>query len=244
MNENGPLDERLEQARELVRLLEAGDNEQADVVLNHLTNLHEGALFLELGRLTRELHEAINGFLLDERLQSIADHEIKDAAERLHYVIEMTEKSANSTLNAVEAGMPLVESLQQRAEQLAQEWQSFRNRELDLDAFRILTDDLARFLLQVGSDGETLQGRLSEVLMAQDFQDLTGQIIRKVIVLVQDVEDKLVQIIRLSGKHRPKSEVESVASVEPSGPVVPGVDKGEIMHDQDEVDDLLSSLGF
>ncbi len=244
MSENGPLNERLEHARELVRLLEAGDNKQADVVLNHLNDIHEGALFMELGRLTRELHEAINGFLLDERLQSIANHEIKDATERLHYVIDMTEKSANSTLNAVEASMPLVESLQQRAEQLAQEWRSFRNRELDLGAFRVLSDDLSHFLERVGSDGETLQGRLSEVLMAQDFQDLTGQIIRKVIVLVQDVEDKLVQIIRLSGKHKPKSEVETASYVEPSGPVVPGVDKGEIMQDQDEVDDLLSSLGF
>ncbi len=244
MSDDWQVGDRLERARELVRLLEAGEDAQADMVLSQLTNLHESALFMELGRLTRELHEAINGFLLDERLQSIADHEIKDAAERLRYVIDMTEQSANNTLNAVEAGMPLTQSLQQRAGQLAQQWRSFRNRELNVDAFRALTEDLSLFLDQVGSDSETIQGRLSEVLMAQDFQDLTGQIIRKVIVLVQDLEDKLVQIIRISGKQMSKQETVYETRAYVSGPAVPGVDKGDIMHDQDEVDDLLSSLGF
>jgi chemotaxis protein CheZ len=244
MSEQGQVDDRLAQARELVRCLEAGDADQADRVLNELTRLQEGELFLELGRLTRQLHEAINGFLLDERLQEIAEHEIKDAAERLRYVIDMTEKSANSTLNAVEAGMPVVLELQEKARQIEGEWTRFRNRELDVEEFRRLSASLSVFLSQVGSDGETLHGRLSEVLMAQDFQDLTGQIIRKVIDLVQDVEDKLVQIIRISGAKAQMTEKAEASPIEAAGPVVPGVDKGEVVHGQDEVDDLLSSLGF
>jgi chemotaxis protein CheZ len=241
-------DERLVQAKELVRLLEAGDDGQADAVLRELTRLHEASMFQELGRLTRQLHEAINGFLLDDRLQALADHEMRDAAERLSYVIEMTEKSANTTLGAVEEAMPLLDTLTGRAAVLDERWQRFCNRELSVEEFRDLTADLSEFFSLVGRDGTTLGRQLNAVLMAQDFQDLTGQIIRKVINLVQDVEDKLVQIIRLSGVQKAVSaktvEQQKAEDEKGHGPVVPGVDAGDAVHGQDEVDDLLSSLGF
>ncbi len=241
--------ERLEQARELVRCLEAGDDEQADDVLQRLTSLHESALFQELGRLTRQLHEAINGFLLDERLQALADHEMKDAADRLTHVIEMTENSANTTLSAVELAMPLVDKLTGQAAGLDRQWQRFRNRDLSVEEFRTLTGDLSGFFSLVAEHGAVLNGQLNAVLMAQDFQDLTGQIIRKVIGLVQDVEDKLVQIIRLSGAGRTATvqvspERQKADDEKGHGPAVPGVDTGDLVQGQDDVDDLLSSLGF
>jgi chemotaxis protein CheZ len=134
--------------------------------------------------------------------------------------------------------------LGQQAGRLGNEWQRFRDRELTVADFRSLASNLSGFLGQVESDSGQLQGRLSEVLMAQGFQDLTGQIIRKVISLVQDVEDKLVQIIRLSRGRIPEaaSGPDQVKVV--GGPVVPGVDQGDVVQGQDEVDDLLSSLGF
>jgi chemotaxis protein CheZ len=242
MNEVMKEDPRLSQARELVRHLEAGETEQADALIAQMTNLHESALFRDLGRLTRELHEAINGFLLDDRLQALADHEMRDAAERLRYVISMTEQSANKTLSAIEQSMPLVERLREEAGRLSGEWQKFRDRQLSVAGFRVLSRELAEFLSAVGKDSGELHGRLSEVLMAQDFQDLTGQIIRKVINLVQDVEDKLVQLIRLAGESAGKPEPSDAA--QPKGPAVPGVDKDDVVQGQDEVDDLLSSLGF
>lgn len=246
MTESSHSDPRLEQARELVMLLEAGETEKADQVLHELAGGAESPIFQEVGRLTRELHDAINEFLQDERLHQMADHEIKDAAERLRYVITMTEESANTTLSAVEASMPVVEGLQQGAGQLHGEWQKFRERQLTVDDFRSLTQELANFLDRVGSDSDELHGNLSEVLMAQGFQDLTGQIIRKVIALVQDVEDKLVHIIRLSGDFDPEAEKPPENDAKGHGPQVPGVDKdtGDVVHGQDEVDDLLSSLGF
>jgi len=248
MNAEAEGRDRLALAKDLVQCLEAGEEAQADVLLQQLTRLHESSLFQELGRLTRQLHEAINGFLLDERLQTLADHEMKDAAERLGYVIEMTEKSANTTLGAVEEAMPLVHRLTAEAAALENRWQRFRNRELSVDEFRALTGDLSGYFSLVAEDGATLGNQLNEVLMAQGFQDLTGQIIRKVINLVQDVEGKLVQIIRLSGAGQsamPASTEQSKADDEKGhGPPVPGVDGGDLVQGQDEVDDLLSSLGF
>jgi len=237
-------DPRLAQARELVQLLEAGESAQADQLLLGMVDAAERPIYQEVGRLTREVHEAINDFLQDARLHALADHEIKDAAERLSYVITMTEQAANTTLNAVEAGMPVVEALAREAGELGTDWQKFREREMTVEEFRRLTPALADFLIRVGADSEALHGRLSEVLMAQDFQDLTGQIIRKVIKLVKDVEDKLVHIIRLSGEQKTAVEAPRAPDIGASGPAVPGVDKGDVVHGQDEVDDLLSSLGF
>jgi len=109
--------------------------------------------------------------------------------------------------------------------------------------FRVLSGDLTKFLGIATSHSKILHGNLSSVLLAQDFQDLTGQIIRQVITLVTDIEDKLVQLVRISGTKMPdagyKADVHKL-----EGPVVPGVDQGDVVDGQDDVDDLLSSLGF
>ncbi len=87
---------------------------------------------------------------------------------------------------------------------------------------------------------------MNEVLLAQGFQDVTGQIIRRVIGLVQDVEESMVELIRLSGQPGSIQDDRSEQSTEPhlEGPTVPGVEQGKMMENQDDVDDLLSSLGF
>lgn len=233
--------ERLAKARELVALLEAGNEQEAKRISNELAEQKHGDLFQEVGRLTRELHEAINGFLLDARIAELAEVEIPDASERLNYVITMTERSANTTLGAVEGGLPIADQLGARAVSLAQEWEKFRNRQLSVDEFRILSNDLGEFLTQASENSQELHAKLSEVLMAQDFQDLTGQIIRQVIALVHDVEDKLVQLVRISGSRSPEKEQDAHKL---EGPVVPGIDQGDVVSGQDDVDDLLSSLGF
>ena len=232
-----PLDNRILQAQELLAHLQAGEVEQADAIVRGWATVHEGTIFQELGRITRELHEAINGVLLDSRLQHIVNEEIPDAAERLKYVITMTEQAANTTLNAVETSVPLVTALRDQASELNGDWRRFRARQLPVDDF----------LNQVQSHGSALQGQLSEVLMAQDFQDLTGQIIRRVINMVHDVEIRLVQLIRISGPRMEslgaaKVVADTVVMLE--GPAVPGLDDATAVQNQDDVDDLLSSLGF
>ena len=234
-------EKRLQQAKALVTELEAGNESEAGRIIESLTYRQGNELFLELGRLTRELHEAINGFVSDSRIAELAEREIPDASERLNYVISMTEQSANTSLNAVEASLPLAEELGQKAGALSLDWSRFRDRKLPLEEFRVLSHELGDFLQTVSDHSGELHGKLSEVLMAQDFQDLTGQIIRQVIKLIHDVEGKLVQLVRISGAHLPENKGDS-AKLE--GPVVPGVDQGDVVSGQDDVDDLLSSLGF
>ncbi len=235
--------ELLEKAKQLVSSIEADDMEMADKTLEELSDFSDSTLFREVGRLTRELHEAINGFLLDAKIADIAQREIPDASERLSYVIEMTEKSANKTLNAVEESLPLANELEEKSAQLSDEWEKFRDKQLSVDDFRSLSSDLSSFLEVVKNHSSNLHTNLSDVLLAQDFQDLTGQIIRKVITLVTDIEDKLVQLVKISGSRLPDSKYES-PSDKLEGPVVPGVEQGDVVQGQDDVDDLLSSLGF
>jgi chemotaxis protein CheZ len=235
---------QLEQARSLVEKLEAGDQEGADEVLAELSPQSDsGDLFHEVGRLTRELHDAINGFLLDEKVTELAEKDIPDAGERLRYVITMTEQSANTTLSLVESSIPMTDEMSAKANALSAEWERFKGRELSVEDFRMLSRDLIEFLGLVEKHAGELHSNLTEVLMAQGFQDITGQIIRQVINLVNDVEAKLVQLVRISGAHLPEVKVNKNKE-KLAGPAVPGVEQGEMLQGQDDVDDLLSSLGF
>ncbi len=242
-------DDYLGRARELLRQIESGNEEEAGKLLDELTKLRENSLFQELGRLTREFHEALNAFRFDSRIAAaLTETDFPDARERLKYVITMTAQSADRTLTAVEESMPLCDEMEADTLELKGQWERFTRRELTADEFRILVPRLEAYFGRVSEDIPKLRGNLQEVLMAQDFQDLTGQIIRRVINLVDDVEENLVELIRISGQNLlPKEKSEKPESapsgIEASGPPVPGVDTGTVSG-QDEVDDLLSSLGF
>ncbi|HKK13113.1 MAG TPA: protein phosphatase CheZ, partial [Gammaproteobacteria bacterium] len=208
--------ECLAQARQLVADLEAGNEEAAGRALDDLTRARDASLFHELGKLTRELHEALNSFQLDARMANLTESDIPDARARLNHVITMTEQSAHRTLNAVEAALPVSEELRDEASALHGQWQRFRRRDMDVEEFRRLSQTLEEFLATTTDRATHINQNLSEVLMAQDFQDLTGQIIRKVIALVKEVEDNLVNLVRISGE-RIKCVEPEAAQVAQSG---------------------------
>ena len=243
-------DDALDVARNLVIAFERGDEQAVNACLDELTRQREEGLFQELGKLTRQLHDALSSFQLDSRLLNMTENEIPDAKQRLNHVIEMTEQAAHKTLGAVEESLPLAQSLREDAHRLHEQWQRFRRRDMVAEEFRKLIPELDGFLERTEGQASTLCDKLSEVMMAQDFQDLTGQVIRKVITLVQEVEENLVDLVRLSGRQfRPEALPQEEEKREASdsrghGPHVPGVDKGEVVSSQDDVDELLSSLGF
>ncbi len=250
MTDATPIDNQniLAQARQLVEHLEQGRADEAVSTLESLSAIREKDLFQELGKLTRELHDTINSFQLDAKISDMAANDIPDAKERLTHVITMTEQAADKTLNAVEKSLPVSEELVAKAAQLRADWERFRSRDMDVEEFRKLSGELDEFFGWLGESTPIIQSNLTEILMAQDFQDLTGQIIRRVITLVQDVEHSLVDLVRITGqKMKPvaeEKEKKSGPDIEAVGPAVPGVDKGDVVSGQDDVDDLLSSLGF
>jgi chemotaxis protein CheZ len=240
-------DDFAERVRELSQHVESGNTEEADRILDQIAKLRESSLFQELGKLTREFHEALNSFRLDSRLASFAETDFPDARERLRHVVNMTARSADRSLTAAEESMPICDGIESEASELKAQWERFVKRDLSAEEFRRLSSRLSGFLDSVGSDAGVLRGNLNEVMMAQDFQDLTGQIIERVITLVDEMESSLVDLIRISGQNlREPATPKKEDVLKGVGPVVPGVDDAaeNVVSGQDEVDDLLSSLGF
>ncbi|WPL19778.1 chemotaxis regulator CheZ [Thiorhodovibrio winogradskyi] len=247
---------QLELARLLVEQLESGQVDEAGLTIQRLGAPYERELFEELGRLTRELHDALRSFRDDSRLIEITRSEFPDAKQRLNHVITMTEQATHRTLNAVETGLPIAEALHAESARFAGSWTEFRGRKLSVEQFRELTRELDEFLRQTTDQTKQLGSLMSEIMMAQDFQDLTGQIIARVIKLVQEVEGNLVGLVRLSGERLEPEKLQSAAaaaaakpeldSFKPVGPAVPNTKdtEADVMSSQDDVDALLSSLGF
>lgn len=245
-------DAAMSRMRSLIAEADVKDDAALRELVDELSQVRETELFREVGKLTRELHEALNAFRFDSRLAELTEQDIPDATERLNYVMALTEQSANRTLTSVEKALPRVEGLSEGTRSLLERWQRFRARQMNADEFRELARDIDAFLPNSADDAEAVRKELSEILIAQDFQDLTGQVIRRVITLVQDLEQHLIRMLRLSGGRLKEPSGESGAEARKSategnmgtGPAVPGVGDEDVVQGQDDVDDLLSSLGF
>ncbi len=235
---------RLSLARDLVSALEKDDEASADEIMDQIAGVRETQLFREVGRLTRQLHDTMNSFSIDSKITSLTENDIPDAKERLNYVISMTEKAANQTLTVVEDLLPVSTQLTEQAEQLSAKWERFLVREMPYEEFKGMSQEITEYFKKTTGSLDNMSKGLNEILMEQGFQDITGQIIRKVIDLVQELETSMVELVRISGGKFSEKKVEDDQAL--PGPVVPGIDdkKNDVATSQDDVDDLLSSLGF
>ena len=239
----------LDEAKQLVTFLEEGDTDSANALLDAVTMKESVELFAEVGKLTRQLHDSLNNFQLDERIAGLANEDIPDAQTRLTYVIEETEKAANTTMDAVEQSMSIVETMKGQLDSLMPEWKKLMNREIELDEFKSMCLDLDKHLESSVADADKMMGLLTEVLMAQGYQDLTGQVIRRVIELVKEVEDSLVHMLTVFGgaevtKATKTSQPKVEKAIVAEGPIIDAESRDDVVSGQDDVDDLLSSLGF
>lgn len=235
--------------RKIIDHLDAGETDIADMLLDDMARRRDTSLFQELGKLTRDFHEALQVFRTDNRVASFTEVEFHDARERLKYVISMTNQAADRSLTAAENSLPIAHQLRHDATTLRAAWERFNRREMAVQEFRQINREMLAFFRQVEEIGPQLESNLTEVIMAQDFQDLTGQIIKKVITLVDDVEQNLVNLVKISGERlldNKDQKKRDERSYEAQGALVPGVDDThvEVVSGQDAVDDLLSSLGF
>ncbi len=236
---------QLNAARSLVMALEADDDELIQQQLSLLTQVQDTELFHEVGKLTRDLHEALNSFNVDSRLVNLTENTMPNTRERLNYVIKTTEDAAHKTLGFIDQTMPLANSLKETTEKIDESWHRFRIREMNVNEFRELSKEIEAYLPLVKQHSAQIHINLTDMMMAQGYQDLTGQVIRQVITLVEEVEGNLVQLVKMSGKHLDhKKEDKIVDPVKAEGPQINAENNPNVVNNQDEVDDLLSSLGF
>jgi chemotaxis protein CheZ len=205
----------------------------------------EPDLFAQLASLTSNLRSALDRFRRDSRLNALAEKEIPDARQRLSHVLKMTDAAAHRTMDLVEKSGPPADRTAKEAASLAEPWARFRGGKIAVAEYLDLIQRIDHFLTAARTDSETVRANLNEVMLAQDFQDLTGQIIRGVINLVGEVEVVLVDLSRLAGHDASVHAKSATDDHRGHGPAVPGVDHGgTVVQGQSDIDDLLSDLGI
>jgi chemotaxis protein CheZ len=189
----------------------------------------EHTLRTGLAKLSQALADALAKFQLDSRIAALAAKDIPDARLRLDHVLKMTEDATHHTLDLIEKTAPLAESTANDARTLASTLDDRSH------------NDIRLFLGQVQASTERMRANLTEVMLAQGFQDLTGQILNGIRTLIVEVESVLDELAKISGVEiRPSARVETGML---HGPAVPGVSTDTIV-DQNDVDDLIAGLGI
>lgn len=241
--------------------LQSDNYEEASELINNLMDSRDKHIFQSVGKLTRGLHDAIVNFNVDgDRkcdIQQAVDNEceLNDASSRLEYVIDLTQNAADKTMDMVEACTPISNELNKEAVALKQEWARLKNREMTADEFRELYQRLDVFFEHLDVSTNKLDENLQNIILEQGFQDLTGQVLKKVIGLVGEVEANLVSLVRIAGQVEDVVGIEETkqdaSSDEKAGPDIAGEgpqhkasQREDVVSGQDDVDDLLSSLGF
>lgn len=244
-------------AQELVESLERGRFGEAVQLIHQLNQTRDRGLYQEVGKLTRELHSAIVSFQIDPRMPQAEEvSQITDATERLSYVVKLTEGAANRTMDLVEDSTPVLNTLAAEAQSLSVDWQRFMRREVAATEFRELAKRVDSFLTRSEAGNREVATHLNDIVLAQDYQDLTGQVIKRVTQLVTDVESNLLKLVlmasqvdRFAGIEHDHEQLraEKDREIHPArgeGPQIHADKREDVVSGQDDVDDLLSSLGF
>lgn len=259
--DNEFLTELKECAKLLTEKLQSNQFEEASELIQTITHSRDKHIFQSVGKLTRGLHDAIVNFHVDVDLSNEPPHvensDIHDASDRLNYVIDLTQKAADKTMDMVDQAAPIAMNLGQEASALRDEWARLKRREMSPNEFRDLYERIDGFLGQMVIGTTQLNESFQNIVLEQGFQDLTGQVLKKVIGLIKDVEKDLVSLVRMAGQVEEitglgndketlehDKEVFTKRKVEAEGPQVHAADRKDVVSNQDEVDDLLSSLGF
>ncbi|GGY31375.1 protein phosphatase CheZ [Pseudoduganella sp. SL102] len=216
--------------------------EQAGGAVVNGADPHEEFL-ARIGHMTRALHENLRGLGLDKLIEKAAE-DIPDARDRLDYVARLSEDAAQKVLNATDEAGPLQDRICSDAKELSGAWQALLdgqgNDGNDSAEWRALAQRTIASLAATTEATGATKGHLMDIMMAQDFQDLTGQVIKRVTAIAQNLEKQLVQTLIDFAPEQLKKELDTGLL---NGPQIDKAKDG-VVADQSQVDDLLDSLGF
>jgi chemotaxis protein CheZ len=190
-------------------------------------------VFQQLGTITRVLHDTMQQLGVMPKLQ-IATDGLPDARSRLTYIANKTADAANKVLNSVDQAKTEHAHISQATRDMA--------KAIAADPVKaVATGAVFNFVKDVEASTEKIDKHLTDIMLAQDFHDLTGQVVAKVVTLANDLEDSLVKLLV---QIVPPEQREKVDPNILQGPVVNPEGRTDVVANQSEVDDLLASLGF
>lgn len=232
---------------------EAGDSDELEALFDSvaaetLPKISDGdgpspqdKMFNSIGQMARQLHDTLRQLGYDKMIEDTVNA-LPDAKDRLSYIANLTEQAACRVLNATDIAQPIQDELQSGSKVLGERWDRLYANMLSVDEFKSLAGDTREFLkITVPAKVDGTNAQLMEIMMAQDFQDLTGQVIKKVITLAQGLETQLMAVLidAIPGERR-NEEMNSLLN----GPVINAEGRADVVVSQEQVDDLLDSLGF
>jgi len=197
-------------------------------------------MYEQIGQLTRKMHDALRDLGYDKSLEKVADA-LPDAKDRLGYIASLTESAAERVLNATDLAKPYQDDLESRAKALSARWEQLYANQLSIAEFKNLAEETRQYLGHVPKQTQATNVQLLEIVMAQDFQDLTGQVIKKMMDMVHILETELVAFLIEFSPDSKKAELDNNLL---NGPVVNPEGRTDVVSSQQQVDDLLESLGF
>jgi len=199
------------------------------------------AVFNRIGQMARVLHDTLGQLGYDKLIEKTVSA-LPDAKDRLAYVANLTEQAACRVLNATDIAGPLVDGMESRSRDLGASWDKVFDNRMSPEEFKALAVETRLFLKQqLPEQTKATHAQLTEIMMAQDFQDLTGQVIKKIVVLAQELETGLMGLlIEVLPETKKTVEVTSLMN----GPVINAEGRTDVVVNQEQVDDLLDSLGF
>lgn len=203
-----------------------------------ISNQHDEVI-ARVGYMTRILHDSLRGLGLDKALEDVT-HEIPDARDRLNYVVRMTDQAAQKVLNATDVALPLQAEIATGAHELRDAWKAMLAEPSLKSEYNQLAEKTIAYMEQTEKAATESKDLLMEIMMAQDFQDLTGQVIKRVTELAQQLEAQLVQVLIDFNPGSKKQDDDSLMN----GPQVNPDNNPNAVNGQEQVDDLLDSLGF
>ncbi len=219
-------------------------------------DLASDRILARIGQLTRTLRDSMRELGIDKHVERAAEA-VPDARDRLKYIANMTEQAAERVLGAIDVAKPMQEQLQQDAGELDARWEQWFAAPIEREEVRALMKDTRAFLSGVSDVTTKTNAQLLEIMLAQDFQDLTGQVIKKITDIVYLIEQQLLGVLieNIALERREQFAATAAAlAAEPTstgspqnllnGPQINPEGKTDVVQDQAQVDDLLASLGF
>jgi chemotaxis protein CheZ len=193
-------------------------------------------MFQQLGAITRQLHDALKELGYAEKLKGTVD-QLPDAQSRLTYIARLTGEAAEKVLNHVDEAKNEQARIAERGRQLEA---TIRG----VPGLAKAMPELLSWTTEVIATSETVDNRLTEIMMAQDFHDLTGQVINRVVQLAATIEEQLLALLLQSAPVGQPGQDRAFDTSALQGPVVNPEGRADVVSNQAQVDDLLASLGF